>query len=406
MKNKSDAIVASLTILCSLALLAGLFIALSGNPWQQPHLRFSVDFADVTGVGKSSPVFYAGDKVGVIQAIEHLAPKDRIKMDNTIRMQVAILKPSPIPANLRITISSESILGEKHLALTRVNDEGGLLADGSRLVSSSTGSMLEMFLPGGDQIIANLKEISEALHAVTAPLLKQEAGKKITSSLGNIEDITVDLKKTFVAEGGKPGLGSKLNEVAEKLKSVATRLDGTAESIESSIKGPSGKPDQGITSRASATLANLEQFSNELNQMLSGSAGKPGLRVKLDHIAEDIHAVFAGPKDEPDEALQKRLSAVMEKTEKVMEEMNALLVWGQYVTGTLAGKPNRIIFGNQENEVPTKQEIIDHIRKSKDPFPVEIKEETASDKRTAVQTQPPANGEAVRKKGIFNFKSP
>ncbi len=406
MKNKSDAIVASLTVLCSLALLAGLFIAISGNPWQKPHLRFSVDFADVTGIGRNSPVFYAGDKVGIIDSIEHLAPKDRLKPDSTIRMHVSILKKTPIAANVRIVISSESILGEKHLALTRVNDEGGLLADGTRLSSASTGSMLEMFLPGGDQIVTNLKEITESLRAIMAPLSKDEPSKKITSVLGNLEDFTKELKKVFSGDAGKPGLGVKFNDVADKLKSATARLDGTVESIETSIKGPAGKPEKGITARASATLENLEKFSNELNQTLSGSNGKPGLHARLDDIANDIHAVFAGPKGEPEEALQKRLSAVMSKTDKVMEEMNALIVWGQYVTGTLAGKPNRLIFGSQENEVPTKEQIIEHLRRSKEPYPVEIKEEAAGSKRGGV-TPPPADpeAEAVKKKGIFKFKS-
>ena len=406
MKNKSDAIVAGLTILCSLALLAGLFIAISGNPWQKPHLRFSVDFADVTGIGKNSPVYYAGDNVGIIDAVEHLAPKDRIKPDHTIRTHVLILKNSPIAANIKIAISSESLLGEKHLALTRVNDDGGLLVDGARLTATSVGGMLEMFLPGGDQIFANLKEITESLRAFTAPLTKDGSGKKITTSLENLESFTGDLKKVFTGDANAPGLGPKLNGVADKLKSAADRLDSAIASIDTSVSGPPGSIDKGITARAGAAMENLEKFSAELNHTLSGSAGRPGLRARLDEITTDIHVVFAGPKGEPQEALQKRLNAVMVKTETLMEEMNAMIVWGQYVTGTLAGKPSRLIFGNKENEVPTKEQISEYLRKNKQPYPVRITEQSGGSQRGATSPPPPApDAEAAKKKGIFNFKS-
>ncbi len=407
MKNKSDAIVASLTILCSLALLAGLFIAISGNPWQKPHLRFTVDFADVTGIAKNSPVFYAGNKVGIIDEVEHLEPKDRIKPELTVRTHVSILKKAPIPANVKIAISSESMLGEKHLALARVNDEGGLLPDGARLSSKSAGSLIEQFLPGGEAIVTNLKEITESLRKFTEPLAKDAPGKSITTALANVESFTNDLKTTFSGDATKQGLGPKLTAMADKLKSTADRLDGTIASLETSIKGPEGSTDKGIAAKAGATVENLEKFSKELNATLAGGDGKPGLRARLDDITQDVHALFTGPKGRPDEALQKQLTAVMTKTETLMEELNAMIVWGQYVTGTLAGKPSRLLFGSKENDVPTKEQIIEFLRKNQEPYPVRIKVEGSDSTRAdAQQPQVETNEESAKKKGIFNFKRP
>jgi hypothetical protein len=64
----------------------------------------------------------------------------------------------------------------------------------------------------------------------------------------------------------------------------------------------------------------------------------------------------------------------MKKIHTLVEEMSALVIWGEYITGTLAEKPNRLIFGNKENDVPTKEQIIEHMRRSKEPYPVRIKE--------------------------------
>ena len=55
MKNKQDATVATLVILCSLMLLGALIFAISGDPWRKPHLRFSVDFAPAGAVSNGRP---------------------------------------------------------------------------------------------------------------------------------------------------------------------------------------------------------------------------------------------------------------------------------------------------------------------------------------------------------------
>ena len=193
MKNKQDATVATLVILCSLMLLGALMFAISGDPWRKPHLRFSVDFADVTGIHRNTTVLFAGDKIGVVDRIEHLAPTDRILPSNTVRVHIEVFEPAPIPARLKVIISAESVLGEKHIALIRLDDEDGLLADGSRLTSTSMGSLLEMMLPGGDAIFANIRDITADLKKITDPLGKGEASKKITDSLANIEAFTHEL---------------------------------------------------------------------------------------------------------------------------------------------------------------------------------------------------------------------
>jgi len=69
MKNKHDATVATLVILCSLVLLGALLFAISGDPWRKPHLRFSVDFEDVTGLHRNSNVLLSGSKIGIVDRI-------------------------------------------------------------------------------------------------------------------------------------------------------------------------------------------------------------------------------------------------------------------------------------------------------------------------------------------------
>ncbi len=398
MKNKQDATVATLVILCSLMLLGALIFAISGDPWRKPHLRFSVDFADITGIHRNTNVLFAGDHIGVVNRIEHLAPADRILQTNTVRVHIEVFEPAPIPARLKIIISAESMLGEKHIALVRLDDEAGLLADGAQLTSTSLGSLLEMMLPGGDAIFANIRDITADLKKITEPLGAGDAAKKITDSLANIEAFTQQLKVTFAGDGKTPGFGQKINSVADKLEDTAT-------GIQELVKGPKGAADKGLASRADVILANLESFSKELNQTFAGTPdGKPGLKARVEEITTDLHRLLAGGGTTSSPGLEKHLDTTMRKINTLMEEMNALVIWGEYITGTLAGKPSRLIFGSKVNEVPTKEQLIEHMRRTHDPYPVRIKELESGGKPAASHPMPPESAPPEeKKKGILDL---
>lgn len=400
MKNKQDATVATLVILCSLMLLGALLFAISGDPWRKPHLRFSVDFADVTGIHRNTDVLYAGDKIGVVERIEHLAPADRLVSSSTVRVHIEVFEKAPVPANVKVLISAESILGEKHIALVRKDDESGRLVDGAKLSSTSLGSLLEMMIPGGDAIFADIKSITADLRKITDPLGKGDASKKIHESLANIEAFTQELKTTFAGDGKTPGFGQKINAVADK-------LDETATGIQELVKGPKGAAEKGLAPRADAILANLESFSKELNQTIGGTPdGRPGLKTRLEEITTDLHKLFAGGENASGPGLEKHLDTTMRKINTLVEEMNALVVWGEYITGTLAEKPSRLIFGSKENDVPTKEQIIEHMRRTQSPYPVRIKELESGAKPASkpVSPMPPESATPEeKKKGILDI---
>jgi hypothetical protein len=260
--------------------------------------------------------------------------------------------------------------------------------------------MLEMMLPGGDVIIANIKSITADIKKITDPLGKGDASKKITDSLANIESFTQELKTVFAGDGKTPGFGQKLNAVADKLEETAT-------GIQELVKGPKGAADKGLANRADAILANLETFSKELNQTITGTEGKPGLRTRIEEITDDLHRLLAGGEGASGPGLEKNLDTTMRKVNTLVEEMNALVIWGEYITGTLAEKPSRLIFGSKENEVPTKEQIIEHMRRTQSPYPVRIKELETGAKPAAPSggsfMPPESASPEEKKKGILEF---
>ncbi len=366
MKNRSDAIVALAVIACSIVLLGALLFSISGNPFRKPYLQFTVDFDDLTGIKETSAVLYAGNKVGVVDAVEFLAPEGRLTEDGIIRAYIAITEEVPLPADLDVLIGSESMLGEKHIALRRRGDAGGLLADGSHLSAAAAGSMLESLLPGGGAIVNNLRSITDDLRKFTEGMGDGSARKDIGASLANIRDFTENLNELLIGGDDAEGLHKKLIDLVDKLRDASGGINEL-------VQGPEGAPEEGIGERSKVILANLEEFSESLNATISGSDGEPGLRSRLDDISKEAHLMLAGDGGSQ-VGLRVKLDGVMSEVEKLMVEIQALIIWGEYVTGTLSEKPSRLIWGSKENDVPTKEEIIEHLRASDEPFPVQIRE--------------------------------
>lgn len=371
--NRSDIVVASVVVVCSLALLGALITVVGGGGGllSRPTMRFTVDFADITGIGANSDVFYAGDRIGRVERIEHLGYDERQRPELSVRAHVAVTRDMPLAANLRATIGAPSLLGEKHLALLPLDSGGEVLADGARLQGGQGAGMLDQLIPGGDALIADLREIVSSLRSVTTPLIKDDAGRKIAATLANLEQFTAELNRIMEGGDGRPGAGAQLTDAVGKIDRAATGLQNL-------VLGPEGRENEGISARTTTTLANVENVSRELNLMLAGSPGSPGLRQRMDDITAELQTLLKGG-DGP--GLGRRLDDVLSKTTTLVEELNVLTVWGGIFTGTLAGRPNRLIFGGRPNDLPTKEEIIEHLRRTRMPFPSVVTEEPRRGRR-------------------------
>lgn len=370
MKNKTDIFVAFCVVFCSGVLLAALAFAVIGNPFEEPHLEFAADFEDISGVGVNSRVHYAGAPIGVVTKIEHLASDQRNQPHHVIRLHLAVHEPVSLPSNLSVSLASSSLLSERYVGLSRIDDEGGLLAHGSVLSSSREASMLEAFAPGTSDLIAKVNKLvddmilladrfnSTELDSLTASM------KNVEAFTGDLRELTTEFRTAFSGDGETPGMKHQIENLIGNLESIAVEMDDLVHGTDAQI---------GLGDSARNTFENLEGFSHELKVTLAGEGEEPGLTQRLNDIADEIEVLVAGPPESPDEAIRQQLLGITTKVETLVEEIQIMTVWGQYITGTLAEKPNRIIFGAKPNEVPTKEQILNFMRRSGEPYPVEIK---------------------------------
>jgi len=136
-RNLSDYIVALSVIVCSIVLLAALTIALSGYRLKKPKLTLQINYEDVTGIKVHSEVRYAGALAGRVIAMRHLAAKEREASSNkkdAVRVTISLDEGiPPLPTDVTATLSSDTMLAPKFVALSAGTPGGNTLANNAAI---------------------------------------------------------------------------------------------------------------------------------------------------------------------------------------------------------------------------------------------------------------------------------
>src|SRR5436305_14253993 len=197
-RNLSDYFVALSVIACSIILLAALTFALSGYRLKKPTRTVQINYEDVTGIKVNSEVRYAGGPAGRIIAMRHLTAKEREASANkkdAVRVTVSLNDGiPPLPTDVTATLSSDTMLSPKFVALSAGTPGGQTLANNAAIEGHPA---------------YGLEQITAA-----AGLLFDNANKLL-----NNLDVTVSgLKKAL------PALTPKLGPLADSLKSDADHM--------------------------------------------------------------------------------------------------------------------------------------------------------------------------------------
>ncbi len=365
MKKFSDLLLTLTIVLCSAVLLGGLLFAILGNPLHRPELEFSVDFRDVTGIRVNSDVVYAGAPVGTVTQIDYLPAAERIEDDALVRLTLAIHEPVEIPKNVQVRLATPSMLGEPHVAIVRSGSETTAMENGDRLVASPSANMLESMVPGAADILANLDDTVKNLKTVTGRLASGEDGENLSTMIASLSTTADGLRVAFEGDGSSdPGISAQL-------QSLAGNLDATSQDLRLLIGGDGTEENPGLDARTHKVFDNIDEFTEELAGFLVGSEDRPGLQESLNSIAREVELLLAGESEE--EALRNRMGSVLGRLDELLVETQTLMVWGQYFAGSLAEKPNRLIFSGKSDHIPTKDDILRHLETDSGPYPVQIR---------------------------------
>src|SRR5213080_4708281 len=208
-RNFSDYILALSVILTSMVLLAALTIALSGYRLKKPKRTLQINYEDVTGIKVHSEVRYAGAPAGRVIAMRHLTPAERAKLSNKKDAVVVTVELDdgipPLPADVTATLSADTLLAPKFVALSAGTPGGKTLANNSAIEGHPAYGI-------------------EQITAAAGPLFENA-----NRLLDNLNVTVTDLKGNLGEFMPKLGpLADSLKIDVDNLQNVVKNLDGVA----------------------------------------------------------------------------------------------------------------------------------------------------------------------------------
>src|SRR5437870_2674856 len=261
-RNFSDYLVALAVIACSVVLLGALTFALSGYRLKKPTRTLQINYEDVTGIKVNSEVRYAGAPAGRVIAMRHLTAKEREAGANkkdavcvTISLDAGI---PPLPTDITATLSSDTMLSPKFVALSAGTPGGQTLANNAA-IEGHPAYGLEQITAAAGPLFENANKLLDNLN-VTVTGLKTDLDQ-FTPKLGPLADslkLDVDNLQNVVSN-------------LDNLTKGADKVLGTADTFLSTTD----KQLQEQMKQLHVVLLNLKVVSTHAKALVEALAEKP-----------------------------------------------------------------------------------------------------------------------------------
>ena len=312
-KNGSQYLIALTVIGCSLALLAALTFALSGYHWGAHRRTLRIEFEDATGIKLHSPVRYAGAIAGRVVEIRYLDAAERAptrERNYAVRVTVQLDdRVPPLPANITAGLGSETILGEKFVALSAGNPDALPLADGA-VIHGRRLSGIETLTDSVQTTAATANELLLKFNA-DYPALMSNVTRLVTNA------------DNFLSDG---------RSLVKDAQGAIADVRGTLQRLEGSV---SGIPPQASNLLAEATIA-----TTNLHRIIENTRG----------ITTDIHQFLTNQFLANLDQNMRNLTGVLARVELATE-------YTKILAARLAEKPSRLIWQLRPAKLPSEETI-------------------------------------------------
>ena len=261
-RSLSDYLVALSVIACSIVLLGALTFALSGYHLKKPTRTLQINYEDVTGIKVNSEVRYAGAPAGRVLAMRHLTAKEREACTNkrdAVRVTVSLdEKIPPLPTDVTATLSSDTLLSPKFVALSAGTPGGDTLANNAA-IEGHPAYGIEQITAAAGPLIDNANKLLNDLNVTVTGLKK------------DLSDFTPELGP----------LADSLKLDVDNLQNVITNLDGIAKGADTFLSTgntfikSTDKQLQEQLKQLHVTLLNLKVVTTYAKALVETLAEKP-----------------------------------------------------------------------------------------------------------------------------------
>ena len=260
--NLSDFLVALFVIACSVVLLAALTFALSGYHLKKPTRTLQINYEDVTGTKVNSEVRYAGAPAGRVIAMRHLTAQEREASANkkdSVRITVSLDEGiPPLPRDVTATLSSDTLLSPKFVALSAGTPGGETLANNAS-IEGHPAYGLEQITAAAGPLFDNANKLIDNLN-VTVTGLKKDLND-FTPKLGPLADsLKLDLDNLQNAITNLDGVEKGANTV---FGTADTFIKTTDKQLQEQVK------------QLHVTLLNLKVVTTYAKELVETLAQKP-----------------------------------------------------------------------------------------------------------------------------------
>jgi len=260
--NLSDYVVALFVVACSIVLLAALTFALSGYRLKKPTRTLQINYEDVTGIKVNSEVRYAGAPAGRVIAMRHLTAQEREANANkkdAVRVTVSLEEGiPPLPSDVTATLSSDTMLSPKFVALSAGTPGSETLANNAA-IEGHPAYGLEQITAAAGPLFENANKLLNDL-SVTVTGLRKDLDE-FTPKLGPLAD---SLKMDV----------DHLQNVITNLEGVAKGADSLFGTADTFIK-TTDKQLQEQLKQLHVTLLNLKVVTTYAKALVETLAQKP-----------------------------------------------------------------------------------------------------------------------------------
>ena len=207
-RNISDYLVALSVIACSIVLLAALTIALSGYRLKKSERTLQINYEDVTGIKVHSEVRYAGAPAGRVIAMRHLSAAERAKSGNTrdaVRVTISLDDwIPPLPADVTATLSSDTLLAPKFVALS-AGTPGGKTLPNNASIEGHPAYGIEQITAAAGPLFDNANKLLDNLNG-TVTSVKGDLGEFLPKLSPLVDTVKTDLADLQKAIQGLDGI--------------------------------------------------------------------------------------------------------------------------------------------------------------------------------------------------------
>jgi ABC-type transporter Mla subunit MlaD len=261
-RSLSDYIVALFVIACSVVLLAALTFALSGYRLKKPTRTLHINYEDVTGIKIHSEVRYAGAPAGRVIAMRPLTAQERVASQNkkdAVQITISLDKDvPPLPADVTATLSSDTMLAPKFVALSAGTPGIGTLAN-KATIEGHTAYGLEQITAAAGPLFENANRLLDNLNS-TVTGLKANLGE-FMPKLGPLADsLKIDVDNLQNVVKNLDGMSKDADKV---LGTADTFISATDKQLQEQMK------------QLHVVLLNLKVVTTHAKALVEALAEKP-----------------------------------------------------------------------------------------------------------------------------------